>query len=162
MSGAQKWQKIFFIQVSKGNSLFLNMAYMGQGWALACCEMEWVIEWLIYWLILTLNCYPYMVNSTIFCGLNESVTDQQTDTVSYRDAWAHLQISDKWETNMADNRRKLSGIGQRVSGNHGSGTMEPQLLLEAGGVWWLVAEAIGHLKKPVTRLIDRQANRLVI
>ena len=74
-----------------------------------------------------------MVNSAIFSGLNESVTDQQTDTTSYRDAWAHLHIRDK-----AGNRHKLSGIGQRVSGNHGSGTMEPQLLPEAGGGdgWW--------------------------
>ena len=69
-----------------------------------------------------------MVNSAIFCGLSKSVTDQQTDTASYRDAWAHLQIRDK-----AGNWHKLSGIGQRVSGNHGSGTMEPQLLPEAGG-----------------------------
>ena len=63
-----------------------------------------------------------------FFGLNESVTDQQTDTASYRDAWAHLQIRDK-----AGNWRKLSGIGPRVSGNHGPGTMEPQLLPEGGG-----------------------------
>ena len=83
-----------------------------------------------------------MVNSAIFCGLNESLTDQQTDTASYRDAWAHLQIRDK-----AGNRHKLSGLGQRVSGNHRNNGAPASA--RGWGVRWLVAEAIGHLKKPV-------------